>query len=154
MSFIQEILSCLCRDISSNDYDSTSEKSQYDTEAQEIVDVLYDSEKSGLALQTRLDEIISSGGWNERLAEAILYTLENSIQAGRVMSGVLEEAYKRAVDAVNKTQEFERDHPLFSAILVTIVVLGILVLLMPWAIEALGFAAEGPVAGKYRSKKR
>jgi hypothetical protein len=50
-------------------------------------------------------------------------------------------------DAVQKSTaaatEFAKEHPVFC----TVVALGILVLLAPWAIEALGFGELGPIEG-------
>jgi hypothetical protein len=62
------------------------------------------------------------------------------------VSGALKEASDKAYAAA---AEFVHEHPVLTAALVTIVAIGILVLLAPWAVEALGFGELGPVEGKY-----
>lgn len=59
------------------------------------------------------------------------------------------EAYQKASEAVNATVEFAGKHPLWTAAVVAIVAFGILVLLAPYLLEALGFAELGPVEGEY-----
>lgn len=46
--------------------------------------------------------------------------------------------------SISEAYEFSSDHPVYFAI----IALGILVLLAPWALEALGFAELGPVEGE------
>ena len=58
-------------------------------------------------------------------------------------------AFQKASDAVDAIGEFAREHPLWTAAVVAIVVFGILVLLAPYFLEALGFAELGPVEGEY-----
>lgn len=53
----------------------------------------------------------------------------------------MKDAFDKAVD---KAVGFARDHPVWCAV----IALGILVLLLPWALEALGFAETGPIAGE------
>lgn len=56
------------------------------------------------------------------------------------MKGPLKKAYD---DAVAAAVGFAREHPVWT----TLIALGILVILLPWVIEALGFGEAGPVAG-------
>ncbi|KAK3703771.1 hypothetical protein LTR37_014217 [Vermiconidia calcicola] len=78
--------------------------------ADDIVDILFEAEKPGQALQHQLK---------------VSYT-------------------QRAGTKVLPSQ-----HPVFAAAIVTVVAIGILVLLVPWVVEALGFAELGPVEGSF-----
>lgn len=74
--------------------------------------------------------------------------MENLLKEGRTrLRGALADAFRKASDAVDATGEFAREHPLWTAAVVGIVVFGILVLVAPWLVEALGFAEMGPVEG-------
>lgn len=54
------------------------------------------------------------------------------------------QAMKSAFDkAIKEVAEFPHDHPIFC----TLLALGILVVLSPWVLKALGFAELGPVEG-------
>jgi hypothetical protein len=54
--------------------------------------------------------------------------------------GALKEAFDKATEAA---VIFAREYPVY----VTAIALGILVILFPWMIEALGFGFEGPIEG-------
>ncbi|EXJ55687.1 hypothetical protein A1O7_08616 [Cladophialophora yegresii CBS 114405] len=56
-----------------------------------------------------------------------------------VVKGPLKDAFVKAVDAA---AGFARDHPVWT----TLIAVGILAVLLPWAVEALGFGVEGPAA--------
>jgi len=60
------------------------------------------------------------------------------------MGTVMAEAYRRALSAA---EEFAREHPVLCTVIVPLIVLGILTLLVPWALEALGFGELGPIEG-------
>lgn len=113
--------------------------------ATSIIDILYNAEKSGHELKQQLRNTIHTYSWTESLGKAVLSALETAIREGRAMSPALKEAHDKACEAADAVGGFVKEHPVFC----TVVVLGILVLLMPWVIEAVGFAAEGPVAGSY-----
>jgi hypothetical protein len=61
------------------------------------------------------------------------------------LKGPLKEAYDKAVTEAAKSADFARDHPVWT----TLIALGILAVLLPWVIEALGFGVEGPVAREF-----
>ncbi|TLD11491.1 hypothetical protein PspLS_11474 [Pyricularia sp. CBS 133598] len=68
---------------------------------------------------------------------------------GREMIGsVLGEFIDKAVEATHSNFDFPHDYPYFTAGFATIVAVGVLVLVSPWAVEALGFAELGPVAAR------
>lgn len=108
--------------------------------AAEVLDVLYSAEKKGKALEHDLDQLVNASGWTEDLASAILSALENAIKNGKVMGTAMKEAFDRAV---TEATEFAKDRPIFC----TVIALGILVCLVPWVLEAAGFAEAGIVEG-------
>ncbi len=110
--------------------------------AASVLDTLFTTEKNGRDLERTLNNIVSTDGWTESLAEAILSGLENALKAGAPMGQAMKEAFERAM---KEAVDFAHDHPVFC----TVIALGILVLLVPWAIEALGFAELGPVEGEF-----
>jgi len=59
------------------------------------------------------------------------------------MGQAIKVAYEKATQVVAGVLGFAREHPVFCAV----VALGILVILVPWAIEVLGFGELGPVQG-------
>lgn len=109
-----------------------------------IVATLLEAEKPGQALKRRLDDVVAASGWTEHIAEAVLNNLVQAIRAcqhaGTAMTEALEKSTAAAVD-------FAHEHPLYA----TVIALGVLVVLAPWVIEALGFGELGPVQGGYHS---
>ena len=59
------------------------------------------------------------------------------------MGQAMRDAYEKVVRVVEEVWQFTKDHPVFVAV----VALGILVVLAPWAISALGFGELGPIEG-------
>lgn len=58
------------------------------------------------------------------------------------------DAFRATVDrALEAAKSFTEEHPVLTAVIATVVVLAILAMVFPWAIEALGFAELGPVGG-------
>ena len=124
-------------------YTNLSEKSecndQYENpsrEAAELVDNLFKGFKQ------EYPELKSFGYW-QRLAKLVLERLEKTLQASPPMSKVMADAFQRSKSEAQAIGDFVHDHP----IIMTVIALGILVLLAPWVIEALGFGAAGPVEG-------
>jgi hypothetical protein len=143
MSLLNEILSCLCGN-SFDQHTSAVPTSKSDSrKASDIIDCLFTSDKTGKQLQAELKNSVEANGWTEDLAASILNALSDAIEEGRTMSVALKEMSDKVIEAADAVGGFVKDHPVFC----TVIALGILVLLMPWVIEALGFAAEGPVAG-------
>lgn len=111
-----------------------------------IIHTLFTAEKGGKSLEDRLDQIVEINGWYESLAQRLVNALASALSNGKEMSGMMKEAYDKASV---ETHSFIEEHPVLVEVAVTIVVFGILALLMPWAIEALGFGRLGPVAGMH-----
>lgn len=118
---------------------------EIERQATEIVDVLCTAEKPGQELRLRLDEVVRTNSWTEALAKAVLQGIEQTIKAYQAASlnTVLREAIETAQCAAEELFDFAKEHPVF----VTIVAIGVLALLAPWAVEALGFGELGPVEG-------
>lgn len=92
-------------------------------------------------MKADLKKIVGTHGWTENLAVAILSGIIKAISNNTPMGKAAMDALERSMKAA---LEWAKDHP--EIVLYTIVALRILVLMTPWVIEALGFAAAGPVA--------
>ena len=96
-------------------------------------------------MQTRLRDAVSTTGWYEGLAKKILDGLVKILSEGAVMGEAMKEAFDKPSAAAN---QFAKEHPVYTAVLVTVVAIGILVIVAPWVVEALGFGELGPIEGK------
>ena len=145
MTLFQSLLSCLF----GSNFDSAYEPRRSSAaDAATIVDLIYSLEKTGIESRDQIHTTLHAYNWTEGLARAVLSALEAAVRQGRAMSPVVKAAFDKALDAAGKVGGFVEAHPVFC----TVIVLGMLVVLMPWAIEALGFAAEGPVEGWSRER--
>ena len=114
--------------------------------ASDVLQTLQSAEKPGVELQQSITGIVhQAGGWDEWIAKAILNALANVLRAGKGLGPVLQDTYNRACEEAKKIPGIVRDHPYWSIV----VALGILAILTPLVIHALGFTAEGVLAGKY-----
>jgi ElaB/YqjD/DUF883 family membrane-anchored ribosome-binding protein len=103
-------------------------------------------------LQKDLNTIVHErGSWSEALATRILAltmkVVEAEIVIGLTMSAACTRAVEEASKMVELAEEFAHEHPILTAVVCVIVALGILYLLCPWVLKALGFSELGPVAG-------
>lgn len=89
----------------------------------------------------------TGGGWYQRLALAVLDAIRAALKDGSPLREAMREAYERASEAAKGIADFAREHPLYTATICAVIALGILVILAPYIIEALGFGALGPVEG-------
>lgn len=112
--------------------------------ANSFVDTLFVAEKNGIELRLALDGIIRTNGWKQNFARAVFEALQKAIETARPMGDALREIYKKVVRVVDDIEGFIKDHPILCAL----IALGILVLLSPWVIEALGFAEGGILEGE------
>lgn len=117
--------------------------------AASILSTLFTAEKSGHDLDRRLQDIVRSCGWYEGLAKRVLDGLVAAVESGAAMGGAMKEAFDKATAAAS---DFVHEHPVFTAAVAVVVAIGILVLLAPWAVEALGFGELGPVEGELRKE--
>ena len=93
--------------------------------------------------RTSHSDVVHETGWYEDLAAAVLTGLENALKALAPMGQAMKDAYDKATQIVADVLKFGKEHPVFCAV----VALGILVILAPWAIEAVGFGELGPIEG-------
>ena len=119
--------------------------------ANDVVATLLTTSSSGPALRMELDSNVGAYGWRQHLAELILDKLAQVLQTAHEKLGPsVNSAYQRAVSAVAEIEGFVIEHPVIS----TVVALGVLALLAPWVLDALGFADLGPAAGKSPGRRR
>ncbi|GLI81960.1 hypothetical protein PoHVEF18_010357 [Penicillium ochrochloron] len=109
--------------------------------ASEIVTKILEAE-TRCSLQKELNEVIRINGWSDTIAKAILDGLQNAIENGTEMARVATDALGQSKEAASS---FATDHPVYA----TLIALGVLALLMPWALEILGFGELGPIEGSF-----
>lgn len=97
-----------------------------------------------MQLRLALDGIIRTNSWRQNFARAVFEALQKAIEAARPMGDALREVYEKAVRVVDGVEEYAKNHPILCAL----IALGILVLLSPWVVEALGFAEGGILEGE------
>ncbi|CRG90849.1 hypothetical protein PISL3812_07895 [Talaromyces islandicus] len=107
--------------------------------ASEIVTIVLTAD-TPYTLQKHLNERISTESWSKDLATAVLHGLESAIKAGTQMAKASLDALTQAKDAAIG---FAKDYHFYA----TLIALGILAILMPWALEILGFGELGPIEG-------
>ncbi|KAK0753734.1 hypothetical protein B0T18DRAFT_311173, partial [Schizothecium vesticola] len=112
----------------------------------------------GPALTQRLRDTVTAQGrpWSEWLAEKVLRGLEKTLKGSQDKWGdALRDAYARSVAAVEEEfaelWAFVKEHPgeVAAGVALTLVAIAVLVMLAPWVLELLGFAAEGPLEGSF-----
>ncbi|KAH6618496.1 hypothetical protein C7974DRAFT_31173 [Boeremia exigua] len=119
-----------------------------DEVANKVVNALLRAEKAGAALKDELNSIVGPYGWKEYLAERVLEMLGIALQGAHDKLGpVIRDAYQQAWNVANEIEGFVIQHP----VMCTIIALGVLTVIAPWVIEALGFAELGPLEGSFAS---
>lgn len=117
--------------------------------ATDVVNALQNAEKHGKTLENTLDGFVKECNWTQYLAEIILAKLvpvvEAFIKGATKISQVLKEAVERAV---LEAYDFAKEHPVYC----TIIALGVLCLLWPVVLDALGFGEAGIIEGKHESE--
>lgn len=109
--------------------------------ASEIVTMIVEAD-TRCSLQKELKEVIRTNGWSDTIAKAILNGLRNAIENGTEMALAATEALAQSKEAA---ASFATDHPVYA----TLIALGVLALLIPWALEILGFGELGPIEGSF-----
>jgi hypothetical protein len=122
---------------SNNDDDTTQTASQF-------VDTLFSAEKNGPELHQALAEIVQTASLKQYFARVVFETLQKAIEKARPMGIALGETYDKVVREIDGIEGFVKDHPVMCAV----IAIGILVVLAPWVIEALGFAEGGILEGR------
>lgn len=78
----------------------------------------------------------------------MLEGFKKALQSASALKGPLKEAYDRASEAVSKIEGLVKEYPYYAAAILTVVALGVLVVLTPAVIHALGFGVLGLVEGE------
>ncbi|KAF2723022.1 hypothetical protein K431DRAFT_220646 [Polychaeton citri CBS 116435] len=113
-----------------------------------IYGILVTAEKPGAALRAQVDGLVHADSWSEKLAERLLdHIIANLVP--EKMGPAMRDAYEKAETAA---REFVSEHPVFVEVMATVVAIGILALLVPWVVEALGFGELGPIAGSFAAR--
>ena len=115
----------------------------------EIIAKLFAAQRNDAILQADLQSTIHAYGWYDGLAAAILAGMEEAIKLGKEMGPAVKAAYEKAVAAVNMVKEWAEAHPEMTAVIITLIALGVLALMIPWLMASLGFAEEGIIEGKF-----
>lgn len=120
-----------------------------DEAAMSIVSAMVDADKTGTSLDITIQSLVhQAGGWSEYLAKKILAGLEAVLKSGEQMNAAMQEACDKACEAAKILEEFAADHPVATAVFCTVIAIGVLVVLAPYALEWLGFGELGPTEGK------
>jgi hypothetical protein len=115
----------------------------------DALSILRAAEKCGAELEAQLDNLVVSTGWTEWIAENVLAGIETALRDGREKMGqAMAMAYDEAARAADEVFKFAESHPMLAAGLITIIAVGILVIMAPMIVEALGFAELGPLEGE------
>lgn len=112
--------------------------------ASQFVDTLFSAEKNGPELHQALNEIVQTASLKQYFARVVFETLQKAIEAARPMGIALGETYDKVVREIDGIEGFVKEHPVMCAV----IAIGILVVLAPWVIEALGFAEGGILEGE------
>lgn len=114
-----------------------------------ILSALLNAEKPGPTLELTIQDLAAqAGGWSEWLAVSVLNALQKVLKEGtNLLRGAMKEAYEKARIAAENIKDFAHDHPLYTAAICVVIALGVLVILSPVVIHALGFTAAGVEAG-------
>jgi ElaB/YqjD/DUF883 family membrane-anchored ribosome-binding protein len=151
---LQAILACMsCGTAEPNASIYTSEKTALLREsdarpeaeiANDVVETIFNTSLAGPALRMKLDSIVGAYGWRQNLAQYILEKLAAALQTTHEKLGAhINDAYHRAWEAARSVEGFVIEHP----VMCTVIALGVLAIIAPWVLEALGFAELGPIEG-------
>ena len=118
--------------------------------ASSIVSAMQAADKAGPSLDATIKSLVhQAGGWSQYLATKILTALEAVLKSGAQLNGAMQAAYDKACEAATMFEGFAAEHPVATAVFCTLVALGVLVVLAPYALEMLGFGELGPVEGEF-----
>ncbi|CAN9155322.1 unnamed protein product [Alternaria alternata] len=116
--------------------------------ADNVIAILLTTSLTGPALHMQLDSVVGASGWRSNMAKYVLEKLTAALQASHERLGpTIRSAYHRAWEAAQSIEGFVIEHP----VMCTVIALGVLAVVAPWVLEALGFAELGPVQGTFAS---
>jgi hypothetical protein len=112
--------------------------------AEEVVATLLTTSLAGPVLHMKLDSIVGAYGWRTNIAKHVLENLTAALQSAHDKLGPsIRIAYDKAWEAATSIEGFVIEHP----VMCTVIAFGVLAVIAPWVLEALGFSALGPVEG-------
>jgi len=112
--------------------------------ADDVVEKLLTTRLTGAHLRMHLDALVGTSGWRTTLAQHVLSRLTTALRASHEHLGpTVSSACDKAWEAAQSIEGFVIQHP----IMCTVIALGVLAIVAPWVLEALGFAELGPVEG-------
>ncbi|KAL4803791.1 hypothetical protein BDV18DRAFT_144444 [Aspergillus unguis] len=138
MSVLKPIFDCL---FGTFDEEQMPPSRSPESIASDIVTKILDADDP-VTLHKQLTSEISTANLTESIARSILAGLAKAIETGAQMATTALEAVTKAKDAAI---EFSTEHPVYA----TLIAFGVLAILMPWALEALGFGELGPIEGSF-----
>ena len=118
------------------DYHEVFIASKENVMAANILRTLFNADEGGKDLKKRVEDIVGERGWTKDIAKAVLGGIENGLKQSAQMGKAIKEAFGKAI---NEAVDFAYKH-LYFCVLIAV---GVLAILMPWVLEALGFAKLG-----------
>jgi hypothetical protein len=137
----QSILDCISGTFAASPPAPPIDSRKQDSIASDILTIILTAD-TPYTLHKQLNEKITTEGWSEAIATSLLHGLECAIKAGTQMAKAASDAL---TEAKNAAIGFAEDHPVYA----TLIALGILAILLPWALEILGFGDLGPIEGSF-----
>lgn len=153
MNLLLNILPCLGIRLASKPTSITNEKdhlSSTEEMCEKFLQALVTAtEPTREHVRRRLRKTINAESWTEDLALRVLVRLQEMIESSTIQFGpALHDALDKAKEAADEVFTFARDHPVAVSVFFTILAIGVLWAVSPWVLGILGFAEEGPIAGK------
>ena len=140
MSFLNSILSCIVGEPAETPPLGTSS----DNLASSIVTTILTSPTTA-ELHKSINEQVTANGWTDAFVQKILEGLTAAIKAEASVARPAADALGKATAAA---AGFAKDHPAYT----TLLAVGILLVLLPWVLDALGFGVGGVIEGSWAAR--
>ncbi|KAK1716237.1 hypothetical protein BDP67DRAFT_611129 [Colletotrichum lupini] len=105
------------------------------------------AEKGDRNLDHRHVDLMKAESQTKKITNYIRRSVKVFVRLRDTVTELLKEALGLAIKAGRIMLEFAKEHPVF----VTIIAIGVMVIVAPWVIEALGFGELGPIADTFAS---
>ena len=152
MDIIKAIFECFTGiNFTSSDMDTVllrGTNEEHDKLDVDMINILLTADSPGEAhkkVVIRTIDLVHTEGSYDGLAKPILHHVQAALKSQKAMGKAMKEAFDKAQKGA---EEFVKEHPVLATAIITVVALSIIAALLPWVIDALGFAARGPVRGK------
>lgn len=107
--------------------------------AHDVVDLLYEADKDWVRVRQSLRGILLANSWKLHLSWVIFASLREAIEDERPMGSTLQSTYTKMFVATQGIENIANDESMQRAV----IALGILVSIIPWKLETLGFTRQG-----------